>query len=69
MKMSLYQLYLLKEKMEQENLSNEEGYLKLCEKISQREQMIEDGKETTSNKKVIKKTNRIIKKINDFKWY
>jgi ribonucleoside-diphosphate reductase alpha chain len=30
MKMSLYQLYILKEKMERENLSSEEGYLKLC---------------------------------------
>jgi hypothetical protein len=47
MKMSLYQLYLLKEKMEQENLSSEEGYLKLCEKISQREQMIEEDTSAT----------------------
>ena len=47
MKMSLYQLYILKEKMEQENLSSEEGYLKLCEKISQREQMIEEDTSAT----------------------
>jgi len=46
MKMSLHQLYLLKEKMEQENLSSEEGYLKLCEKISQRELLIEDTSAT-----------------------
>lgn len=64
--MSLYQLYLLKEKMERENLYSEEGYLKLCEKISIRESLLE---ESTSTKKVSKKTNRIIKKINDFKWY
>ena len=46
MKMSLYQLYLLKEKMEQENLTSEEGYSKLCEKISQRELLIEDTSAT-----------------------
>jgi len=44
--LSLYQLYLLKEKMELENLSSEEGYLKLCEKISQRELIIEDTSAT-----------------------
>lgn len=47
MKMSLYQLYLLKEKMELENLSSEEGYTKLCEKISQREQVIEEDTSAT----------------------
>jgi hypothetical protein len=45
--LSLYQLYLLKEKMELENLSLEEGYLKLCEKISQREQVIEEDTSAT----------------------
>jgi hypothetical protein len=44
--LSLYQLYLLKEKMELENLSSEEGYSKICEKISQRELMIEDTSAT-----------------------
>lgn len=44
--LSLYQLYLLKEKMELENLSLEEGYIKLCEKISQKEIMIEDTSAT-----------------------
>jgi hypothetical protein len=44
--LSLYQLYLLKEKMELENLSSEEGYLKLCEKIYQRELIIEDTSAT-----------------------
>lgn len=48
MKMSLYQLYILKEKMEQENLSSEEGYLKLCEKISNRESLLEDGGGTSA---------------------
>jgi hypothetical protein len=44
--LSLYQLYLLKEKMELENLFSEEGYLKLCEKISQRELIIENTSAT-----------------------
>ena len=47
MKMSLYQLYLLKEKMEQENLSSEEGYLQLCEKISIRESLLEEDTSAT----------------------
>jgi hypothetical protein len=47
MKMSLYQLYLLKEKMEQENLSSEEGYLQLCEKISNRERILEEDTSAT----------------------
>ena len=46
-KLSLYQLYFLKEKMESENLSSEEGYLNLCEKISQREQIIEEDTSAT----------------------
>ncbi len=48
MKMSLYELYLLKEKMEQQNLFSEEGYLNLCEKISNRESLLEDGGGTSA---------------------
>jgi len=52
MKMSLHQLYLLKEKMEQENLSSEEGYLKLCEKISNRERILEEDTSATGGPSV-----------------
>lgn len=34
--------------MEKENLSSEEGYLKLCEKISNRESLLEDGGGTSA---------------------
>jgi hypothetical protein len=47
MKMSLYQLYILKENMEQENLSSEKGYLKLCEKILNRERILEENTSAT----------------------
>jgi len=46
MKMSLHQLYFLKEKMEQENLSSTEEYNSLCEKILNREQLLEDTSAT-----------------------
>lgn len=45
--LSLHQLYFLKEKMENENLSSEEGYLKLCEKISIRETLLEEDTSAT----------------------
>ena len=47
MEMSLYQLYILKENMEQENLSSEKGYLKLCEKILNRERILEEDTSAT----------------------
>ena len=47
MEMSLYQLYILKENMEQENLSLEKGYLKLCEKILNRERILEEDTSAT----------------------
>lgn len=47
-KMSLYQLYLLKEKMEKENLTDD-SYVSLCEKIKNIEDMlVEDGGGTSA---------------------
>jgi hypothetical protein len=44
--MSLYQLYSIKEKMEQENDSNSKNYIKLCEEISNIEKIMEDTSAT-----------------------
>jgi hypothetical protein len=48
MKMSLYKLYILKEKMEQENLSNSSNYTSLCEKITNMELTLEEDGGGTS---------------------
>ena len=45
-KMSLYQLYSIREKMEQENDSNSRNYIKLCEEISNIEKIMEDTSAT-----------------------
>jgi len=44
--MSLYQLYSIREKMEQENDSNSRNYIKLCEEISNIEKIMEDTSAT-----------------------
>jgi len=44
--MSLYQLYSIREKMEQENDSNSKNYIKLCEEISNIEKTMEDTSAT-----------------------
>jgi hypothetical protein len=44
--MSLYQLYSIKEKMEQENDSNSKNYIKLCEEISNIEKIMENTSAT-----------------------
>jgi hypothetical protein len=44
--MSLYQLYSIKEKMEQENDSNSKNYIRLCEEISNIEKIMEDTSAT-----------------------
>ena len=46
--LSLHKLYFIKEKMEEENLTNDKIYLKLCERISQKERIMEDGGAGTS---------------------
>jgi len=46
MEMSLYKLYIIKEKMEQENLSNSSNYSSLCEKITNKELTFEDTSAT-----------------------
>ena len=46
MEMSLYKLYIIKEKMEQENLSNSSNYSSLCEKITNMELSLEDTSAT-----------------------
>ena len=44
MNLSLYQLYLIKEKMEQENLIGDSKYQSLCEKINTEEVQRVKGK-------------------------
>jgi hypothetical protein len=44
--MSLYQLYSIKEKMEQENDSNSQNYIRLCEDISKMEKLMENTSAT-----------------------
>jgi hypothetical protein len=44
--MSLYQLYSIKEKMEQESDSNSQNYIRLCEEISNIEKLMEDTSAT-----------------------
>ena len=44
--MSLYQLYSIREKMEQENDSNSKNYIRLCEEISNIEKTMEDTSAT-----------------------
>lgn len=46
MEMSLYKLNIIKEKMEQENLSNSSNYSSLCEKITNMELSLEDTSAT-----------------------
>ena len=46
MEMSLYKLHIIKEKMEQENLSNSSNYSSLCEKITNMELSLEDTSAT-----------------------
>ena len=46
--MSLYQLYILKEKMEQENLTNSSNYSIICEKITNMELTLEEDGGGTS---------------------
>ena len=46
MEMSLYKLHIIKEKMEQENLSNSSNYSSLCEKIINMELALEDTSAT-----------------------
>ena len=48
MEMSLYQLYILKENMEKENLSNSSNYASICEKISNMELTLEEDGGGTS---------------------
>lgn len=47
MEMSLYKLYTIKEKMEQENLSNSSNYSSLCEKITNMELILEEDTSAT----------------------
>ena len=44
--MSLYQLYSIKEKMEEQSDSNSKNYIKLCEEISNIEKLMEDTSAT-----------------------
>jgi hypothetical protein len=46
MEMSLYKLNIIKEKMEQENLTNSYNYSILCEKITNMELSLEDTSAT-----------------------
>jgi len=48
MNLSLYQLYIIKEKMEEENLISDSKYYSLCEKISKIESIMEDGGGTSA---------------------
>ena len=48
MSLSLYQLYLIKEKMQEENLTQDENYKSLCERISNIESLLEDGGGTSA---------------------
>lgn len=45
-KMSLYQLYSIREKMEEQDDSNSPNYIKLCEEISNIEKLMEDTSAT-----------------------
>ena len=47
MEMSLYKLHIIKEKMEQENLSNSSNYSSLCEKITNMELTLEENTSAT----------------------
>ena len=47
MEMSLYKLHIIKEKMEQENLSNSSNYSSLCEKITNMELTLEEDTSAT----------------------
>lgn len=47
MEMSLYKLYIIKEKMEQENLSDSSNYSSLCEKITNMELTLEENTSAT----------------------
>ena len=47
MEMSLYKLNIIKEKMEQENLSNSSNYSSLCEKITNMELTLEEDTSAT----------------------
>lgn len=47
MEMSLYRLHIIKEKMEQENLSNSSNYSSLCEKITNMELTLEEDTSAT----------------------
>lgn len=47
-KLSLYQLYYIKEMMETENLFDETEYKSLCEKINRLESLMEDGGGTSA---------------------
>lgn len=48
MNLSLYQLYIIKEKMEDENLTKSSEYSSLCEKINRIESVMEDGGGTSA---------------------
>jgi hypothetical protein len=48
MNLSLYQLYTIREMMEEQNLINDEKYKSLCEKITKVESLLEDGGGTSA---------------------
>jgi len=48
MNLSLYQLNIIKEMMEQQNLTEDSNYISLCEKISRIEAIMEDGGGTSA---------------------
>ena len=48
MNLSLYQLYTIKEMMENQNLINDDKYKSLCEKINKVESLLEDGGGTSA---------------------
>jgi len=52
MEMSLYKLHIIKEKMEQENLSNSSNYSSLCEKITNMELTLEENTSATGGPSV-----------------
>lgn len=48
MNLSLYQLNIIKEMMEEQNLTEDSNYISLCEKISRIESIMEDGGGTSA---------------------
>ena len=46
--MNLHQLYLIKESMEKENLTSNRHYKRICEKIDEIQQFLEDGGMTSA---------------------